>query len=129
LPRKNTSSLKNLQTIPITWPFAIWGLNLIGKLMPALEGFDHFFVMIDKFTKWIKAKHVATASSEAAVKFIKEVINRYGLMNMIITDNGTQFTGTTIINLCDEQQINIRWATVAHPKTNGQVERANGCIL
>ena len=46
-------------------------------------------VMIDKFTKWIKANPIATASSEATVEFIKEVINRYGVMNTIITNNGT----------------------------------------
>jgi transposase InsO family protein len=50
-------------------------------------------------------------------------------MNMIITDNDTQFTRSAFVNICDEQHINVRWATVAHPKTNGQVERANGCIL
>ena len=83
----------------------------------------------DKFTKWIEAKPVATASSEVSVEFIKEVINRYGTMNMIITDNGTQFTGSAFVNFSDKQQINIIWAIVAHPKTNGQVERANGCIL
>jgi transposase InsO family protein len=85
--------------------------------------------MINKFTKWIEAKPVATASSEAAVEFFKEVINRYGAMNTIITDNGTQFTGSTFVNFCDEHQINVRWAVVALPKTNNQVERANGCIL
>ena len=66
---------------------------------------------------------------EVAVEFIKEVIHRYGVMNTIITNNGTQFIGSVFLNFCDEQQINIRWAEVAHPKTNGQVERANGCIL
>jgi len=50
-------------------------------------------------------------------------------MNMIITDNGTQFMRSAFVNFCGEQQINIRWVVVAHPKTNGQVERANGCIL
>ena len=40
-------------------------------------------------------------------------------MNMIITDNGTQFTGSAFVNFFDKQQINIRWAIVAHPKTNG----------
>jgi hypothetical protein len=34
------------------------------------------FVMADKFTKWIEAKPVATASSEVAIEFIKEVIHR-----------------------------------------------------
>ena len=85
--------------------------------------------MIDKFTKWIKAKPVATASSEMTVEFIKEFTNRYGVMNTIITHNVTRFTGNVFVNFCDEQQINVRWAAVAHPKTNDQVERANGCIL
>jgi hypothetical protein len=45
--------------------------------------------MINKFTNWIEAKPVAIASLEAAVEFIKEVINWYGVMNTIITDNDT----------------------------------------
>jgi transketolase len=110
---------QELQTIPITWPFAIWGLDLVEKLPPAPRGFDHLSVMIDKSTKWIDAKPVATASFEAAVEFIKEVINQNGVMNMIITDNSTQFMGSTFVNFYDEQQINVRWAAVAHPKTNG----------
>ena len=80
---------QELQLIPIMCPFTIWGLNLIGKLPPALGGFDHLFVMIDKFTKWIEAKPIAIASSEATVEFIKEVIQRYWVMNTIIIDNDT----------------------------------------
>ena len=89
--------------IPITWPFAIWGLDLVVKLPPALGGFDHLFVMINKFAKWIKAKPIATASLEVTVEFIKEVINRYRVMNTIITNNGTQFMGSAFVNFCDEQ--------------------------
>ena len=73
------------------------------------------FVMINKFTKWIEAKPVATASLEVTVEFIKEVINRYGVMNTTITYNGTQFIGSTFVNFCDEQQNNVRRAVVAHP--------------
>ena len=69
---------QELQTLLITWPFAIWELNLVEKLPLTIRGFDHLFVMIDKFTKWIEAKPVATASSEAAIEFIKEVIHRIG---------------------------------------------------
>ena len=76
-----------------------------------------------------EAKPVATASSEMTVEFIKEFTNRYGVMDTIITDNGTHFTRSAFVNFYDEQQINVRWAAVAHPKTNGLVERANGCLL
>jgi hypothetical protein len=77
--------------ILIIWPFIVWGLDLVRKLLPTPGGFDHLFVMIDKFTKWIEAKPVAIASSKMAVEFIKEIINQYGVMNTIITNNGTQF--------------------------------------
>jgi ribonuclease HI len=40
-----------LQTIPITWPFAVWGLDLVGPLQKAPEGFSHLLVAIDKFSK------------------------------------------------------------------------------
>jgi hypothetical protein len=48
---------------------------------------------------------------------------------MIITDNGTQFTGKKFLNFCDDNHTRVDWSAVAHPKTNRQVERASGMIL
>jgi ribonuclease HI len=42
---------QTLQTIPITWSFAVWGLDLVGPLQKAPEGFKHLLVAIDKFSK------------------------------------------------------------------------------
>jgi hypothetical protein len=92
-----------LQTIPITWPFAVWGLDLVGPLQKAPGGFTHLLVAID-------------------------IIHRFGVPNSIITDNGTQFTGRKFLDFCEDHHIRVDWAVVAHPMTNGQVERAN-CML
>jgi ribonuclease HI len=43
-----------LQTIPITWPFVVRGLDLVGPLQKAPGGFSHLLVAIDKFSKWIE---------------------------------------------------------------------------
>jgi hypothetical protein len=32
---------QTLQTIPITWPFAVWGLDLVGPLQKAPGGYTH----------------------------------------------------------------------------------------
>jgi hypothetical protein len=40
-----------LQTIPITWPFVVWGLDLVGTLQKAPGGFSYLLVAIDKFSK------------------------------------------------------------------------------
>jgi ribonuclease HI len=44
-------SAYKLVTIPPTWPFTCWGLDMIGPLSTALGGFNRVLVAIDKFTK------------------------------------------------------------------------------
>ena len=115
--------------IPITWPFVVWGLDLVGPLKKAPRGFTHLLVTIDKFTKWIEARPISTIKSEQAVLFFLDIIHHFGIPNSIITDNDTQFIGKKFIRFYDEQHIRIDWAAVAYPRTNGQVERANGMLL
>jgi hypothetical protein len=45
-----------LQTIPITWPFVVWGFDLVGPLQKAPEGYMHLLITVNKFTKWIEAR-------------------------------------------------------------------------
>jgi len=118
-----------LQTIPITWPFAVWGLDLIGPLQKAPGGYTHLLVAIDKFSKWIEARPIIKIKFEQAVQFFTNIIYRFGVPNSIIKDNGTQFTGKKFLEFCDDYHIRVDWSAVAHPQTNGQVERANGMIL
>ena len=54
---------------------------------------------------------------------------RFGTPNRIITDNGNQFTGHECKDWCEGLSIKICYASVAHPQSNGQVERANGMVL
>jgi transposase InsO family protein len=63
------------------------------------------------------------------VAFFTNIIHRFGVPNSIITDNGTQFTGRKFLEFCEDHHICVDWAAVAHPMTNGQVERANDMIL
>jgi transposase InsO family protein len=63
------------------------------------------------------------------VAFFTNIIHRFGVPNSIITNNGTQFTGKKFLDSCEDHHIRVDWAAVAHPMTNGLVERANGMIL
>ena len=53
--RKTHLPAHALQTIPIMWLFAVWGLDLVDPLQKAPGGFTHLLVAIDKFSKWIEA--------------------------------------------------------------------------
>jgi transposase InsO family protein len=96
-----------LQTIPITWPFAVWGLDLVGPLQKAPGGYTHLLVAIDKFSKWIEVRPLNSIRSEQAVAFFTNIIHRFGVPNSIITDNGTQFTGRKFLDFCEDRH--IRW--------------------
>jgi IS30 family transposase len=85
-------------------------------------------VAVDKFTKWVEAALVTTQDSTATINFIKSIVLRFGVPHSIITDNGTNFTSKEFKNYYENMGIKLKFASVAHPKTNGQVEKANGLI-
>ncbi len=54
---------------------------------------------------------------------------RFGLPHSIITDNGRNLSLGEVEAYCWDKGIRLDLASVAHPQSNGQVERANGLIL
>jgi hypothetical protein len=105
------------------------GLDLVGPLKRTTGGFAHLLIAIDKFSKWIEARPITNVRSEQAALFFTDIIHRFGLPNCIIMDNDTQFTGRSFLEFCDDHHIHELWSVVAHPKTNGQLECANGMVL
>jgi ribonuclease HI len=57
--RKSNLPAHVLQTIPMTWPFAVWGLDIVGPLRKAPGGYTHLLVAIDKFSKWVEVRPIA----------------------------------------------------------------------
>jgi transposase InsO family protein len=98
-------------------------------LQESSRGYTHVLVAIDKFTKWIEYKPIASLTSAKTVDFIQEIMFRFGIPNSIITDLESNFTSSKFFDFCEQRSIQIKYASVAHPRANGQVERDNGMIL
>ncbi|KAK8957146.1 hypothetical protein KSP39_PZI000272 [Platanthera zijinensis] len=112
------------------WPFAQWGIDILGPL-PVVSGQRKFIIMaIDYFTKWVEVEPLAKITEENAKQFVwKNIICRFGIPAIIIADNGTQFTGKSFTKLCEDLKINLRHTIVAHPQANGQIKVTNRTIL
>jgi hypothetical protein len=89
----------------------------------------HLLVAIDKFTKWVEVMPVTNCEAATAVKFLKQIIHRFGYPHSIITDNGTNMSLGEMAKFCGNNGIRLDVASVAHPQANGQVERANQELL
>lgn len=85
-------SAQDLRTIPITWPFAVWGMDMVGPFQPSPGKKTHLLVAVDKFTKWVEVQAVNSCSAVTSVKFLKKIIFRFGYPHSIITDNGANFS-------------------------------------
>ena len=77
---------QGLQTIPLSWPFPVWGLDILGPFPRAVGGYRYLYVAIDKFTKWAEVEPVRDIPARSAVKFIKGLVCRFSVPNRIITD-------------------------------------------
>ena len=60
--------------IPITWSFAVWGLDMVGLFKRSKDKKTHLLVAVDKFTKWVEAEPVRNCEVTTAVQFVKKLI-------------------------------------------------------
>jgi transposase InsO family protein len=67
--------------------------------------------------------------SKEAAKFIEDITHRFGVPNRIVTDLGMAFTRSDFWDLCQDSLIDVYYSSVAHPRCNDQVERANNMVL
>ena len=93
---------EELKTIPITWPFAVWGLDMVGPFKTTPSVFTHMLVAVDKFTKWIEAKPIRSLDGNTAKKFMRDIVVRYGILHSIITDNGSNLSQGDLEEYCRE---------------------------
>ena len=102
---------------------------MIGPLPTAPGGFNRVLVAIDKFTKWIEVNPITCPKADRVLDFLDDIVHRFGFPNRIITDLGSNFNNQNFWDYCENSGIDVRYVSVAHPRANGQVERANGMIL
>ena len=101
------------------WPFVMWGIDMIGSLPIANGGAKFAIVVMDYFTKWVEAEPLTTITTKQVITFVvKNIICRFGIPKVIITDNGTQFDCIEFKNFCQKYKIDKRYTAVAHPQSN-----------
>lgn len=94
---------------------------MVGPFKKAARGCTHLLVVVDTFTKWIEARLVAKITSSEAASFFSDIVYHFGVpkSDSIIIDNGTQFIGEPSLQFCDDFNIRVDKAAVAHPEANG----------
>ncbi|KAM1105263.1 hypothetical protein ACFX14_013589 [Malus domestica] len=126
---RNYSSLSSRAAHSYDQPFAQWGLDLIGPMTTGKGNVHYAIVAVDYFTKWAEVEPLATITEAKIEDFIwKNILCRFGIPNAILIDNGRQFDNNKFWIFCSKFNINLCFASLTHPQSNGQVEVINKII-
>ncbi|GKV35924.1 hypothetical protein SLEP1_g44125 [Rubroshorea leprosula] len=121
---------KELTNLVAPWPFAQWGLDLLGPFMKGVGGVTHLIIGVNYFTKWVEARPLSNLTSKRVEDFVfSSIICWYGIPNQIVADNGTQFNCSAFRDFCSSYGIKVQFTSVYHPESNGMVEYVNKAIL
>ncbi|XP_063942814.1 uncharacterized protein LOC135150442 [Daucus carota subsp. sativus] len=105
-----------LKTLTSPWPFAVWGIDLIGELPKGKGGMKYAVVAVDYFTKWAEAEPLASITARKLVEFVyRAIVCRYGVPYKLISDNGKQFDSNEMMNFCEHLGIKKGFSAVCHP--------------
>ena len=120
----------HLNPISSSWPFAQWGLDILGPFPRAIGNRRFILVVVDYFTKWAEAEALANIRDVDVKNFVwKNIITRFGVPNTLISDNGLQFDSRAFHDFYRDLGITNWYPTPAHPQSNGQAEAINKTIL
>ncbi|KAM1018865.1 hypothetical protein ACFX2C_040435 [Malus domestica] len=90
---------------------------------------SYAIVAVNYFTKWAEVEPLATVIEAKIKDFVwKNILCRFDIPNAIVTDNGRQFNNNKFRMFCSKFNINLCFASPAHPQSNGQVEAINKII-
>ena len=102
----------------------------MGPFSMAMRQLKFLVVGIDYFTKWVEAEALATITEKNIRSFVwRNIICRYGIPRVIVSDNEKQFDNSAFKDFCSELGIKNQYSSPAHPQANRQVEVTNRSLL
>ncbi|XP_026378930.1 uncharacterized protein LOC113273423 [Papaver somniferum] len=88
--RRHAPSM-DLKSVLSPWPFAKWGVDIVGPLRVGTGQRKYLIMATDYFTKWVKASALRHIRDHDVFKFLFEhIICRFGILAAIVSDNGAQ---------------------------------------
>ena len=89
------------------------------------NGHEYILVVIDYFTKWVKAASYSVLIAKHVARFIKyNIIFRFVVPQEIILDNGSHFEGE-VQSIMELYHVEHHKSSLCWPQTNGSIEAAN----
>ena len=83
----------------------------------------YLLLVVDAFSKWLEISISKTKTTDDTLRALREIIARFGVPRVIVSDNDQTFKSDKFENFCKGLGIFHQTSPPYHPASNGQVER------
>ena len=87
-----------------------------------LEDF-YYLTVVDSYCKWPEVLRCRRHTTGTTIGFLHELFVRFGIVDCVVSNNGSQFTSAEFKEFCEIFQIKYITTPQYHPRSNGQAER------
>ena len=95
----------------------------LGADLFTLQSKD-YIVLVDYYSDFVEVSPLKDANSKAIIKFMKAQFIRHGIADVLVSDNGPQFTSREFAEFATQWEFQHVTSSPYHPKSNGKAESA-----
>ena len=107
---------------PWEWPGKPW-VRIHVDFAGPIKG-QMYLIVIDSYSKWLEIIPTDSATAEVTIRALREIMSRWGLPLMMVSDNGPCFKAYEFVEFCKHNHIKHITVSPHHPASNGLAERA-----
>ena len=108
-----------------SYPYQRVSMDLLTNLSETFRGNKYVMVVIDHLTRFCELIPLTNKRAETvSLAFFDNILCRYCSPEILISDNGREFTNAFMKNLCTKYNTRNIYITPYHPSSNGVSERA-----
>ena len=109
-------------------PFESLAFDIVGPMPKGKGGCRFLLTAICMASKWPEAIPLRSVTAKAVAKGMIDIFAHTGIPLRLLTDQGSQFIGSLVTQLCRNLGIEKIKTTPYHPEGNGVVERMHGTL-
>ena len=107
---------------PWEWPGKPW-VRIHVDFAGHIKG-QMYLIVIDSYSKWLEIIPTDSATAEVTIRALREIMSRWGLPLMMVSDNGPCFKAYEFVEFCKHNHIKHITVSPHHPASNCLAERA-----
>ena len=119
----NTYSRNNTKEpmMPHNVPDRPWAQ--VGADLFQLNG-HHYLLLVDYYSGFIEVSILTSTTSKQVITHCKSHFSRHGIPDVLITDNGPQFSSDEFKQFSSDYNMEHRTSSPLYPQSNGMAEKA-----